>query len=92
MIDSSRVFTDDDFIYLLLFVLTYIRPMRYVLYREYDLLTKTSWNGLLPFSLLYADRITKPAATRIHIYGSASLFPVDYMSVQGSLVHDVLCL
>ena len=40
MIDPSSVFTDNVLVYLYLFTLTYIPPTRYVMYREYHVLTK----------------------------------------------------
>ena len=40
VIDSSSVFTDEIFIYLRLFALTYISPIHYVIYRQYHVSTK----------------------------------------------------
>ena len=72
VIGSSSVFTDDVFIYLHLFALTYISPTQYVIYREYHVYTKNymAWN--LPLVMCYVNHTTKVAAARITIHGSAS--------------------
>ena len=70
--DSSRLFAEYIFLYLLLFTLNYVFSFCYIIHWENHILANTSWTRLLPFVLCYVECTAKADIARIPIHRSAS--------------------